>query len=205
MARKKRAIFKPASYAMPVSPKTVIVVTDGDGKARRAIELAAKKLGMYVVTCSAGSPTRAHPEDVEREIAEADGELIVVMADDGGQVGEGAGERLIKVLSEHGLLNAVVAAASDTPGVTKIEVKESVTVDGRTTARAVDKAGRKKRSKMLAGDTAEGAAGLHVPVIGIGDPGKVGVDKKGARAMERALREAVVLGKRMRPTPPTQA
>lgn len=85
MAREQR---RPRGDGGP--SKTVIVVTDGDKKAERTIRLAAARLGMYVVDCSAGTPTHAMADEVEQEILRAESDVVVVMADDGGKVGEGA-------------------------------------------------------------------------------------------------------------------
>jgi hypothetical protein len=180
------------------SSKTVIVVTDGDKKAERAIRIAASRLGMYVVSCSAGAPTHAMVDEVEQEINRAESDVVVVMADDGGKVGEGAGETLVRMLNEHGLVSAAVAAASNTPGVKKVIVLESITDKGRRTKQAVNKLGRRQKGKALAGDTAEGLADLQLPVIGIGDPGKLESDRKGALVMEKALREALEAVRRKR-------
>jgi stage V sporulation protein AE len=177
--------------------RDVVVVTDADRRAQRVVVAAAARLGLPVAASSRQCPTRISPAEVIDEIARSPVEPVVVLADDGGASGRGPGERLIAALavSPRVRLLAVVAVASNTVPVRGVDVEEAVTSAGRLLVRqAVDKRGRPRSGRTLQGDTVDVLTDLAVPVVGVGDPGRMGSDDVDVIAL--ALREAVRLGKR---------
>jgi len=121
----------------------VIIVTDGDRIARKAVERAAENLGLRVISKSAGNPTHLSAGKIIELIKNAQYDPVVVMVDDKGFTGTGKGERVINKLSKSKELEilGVIAVASNTEGVNGIKVDCSVTKYGNVTKRTVDKDG----------------------------------------------------------------
>ncbi len=173
----------------------VILVTDGDGIAQGAVELAGKKLGLRVISASAGNPTRLTGPEIARLCHLAPWDPVLVMVDDRGRVSMGKGELATETLAARDDIEIIgaVAVASNTQGVRGAEVDASITAEGQTVAAAVNKQGQLTPSNVLAGDTVDVLNRLNLPVvIGIGDLGKMdGADylSHGAPVTERAILE----------------
>lgn len=182
---------------MPKQRK-VIIVTDGDSSAKKAVEVAARNIGARCISSSWGNPTKLSGKEIARRILETPHDPVVVMVDDRGEQGEGAGERVIHYLANHPDISilGVLAVASNTEHLDSIEVKQSVTDQGKVIDRPVDKNGRPcSKEYGLRGDTVEVLKDLNIPVIiGIGDIGKMyGADNvlHGAPITTKALQEVL--------------
>lgn len=151
----------------------LIVVTDGDDHARRAVEEASSRLGLRTISRSGGTPTGLDADAILDLAALAPPGPLVVMVDDHGHPGAGHGDATLR-----GLLNSsrcdvigVVAVAARRRGEA-IRVARSVDAHGRIVAGAVDKYGHNVGGPFLYGDTVAPLYDTEVPVIGIGDLGK---------------------------------
>lgn len=179
--------------------RKVILVTDGDMVALRAVEIAAARVGARCISQSAGNPTRLSGEELVRLVKQAEHDPVVVMLDDRGDSGAGSGERAMAVVARHPDIEVLgaLAVASNTCGTEGVEVDESVTCTGSIVQAAVDKLGEIKNSSpdTLNGDTVDILNQLNIPVVvGIGDIGKMdGADdiEAGAPLTTRALREII--------------
>lgn len=173
----------------------VIIVTDGDGMAQRAVELSGNRLGLRVISASAGNPTRLSGPEIAHLCHQAPWDPVLVMVDDRGRMKKGNGEMAIEALAARSDIEiiGVMAVASNTQGVRGAEVDVSVTAEGRLVRSAVDKEGRMVGTAVLEGDTVDVLDRLKIPtVVGIGDLGKMrGADYlvKGAPITERAIKE----------------
>ncbi|SIS62376.1 stage V sporulation protein AE [Alicyclobacillus vulcanalis] len=158
-------------------PRRVIVVTDGDGVAARALSIAAKRTGCSLLRQSRGNPTRLSGVELVRCIQAAPSDPVILMLDDNGDPHEAAGESALRVLDAHPAVEiaAILAVASHTKGVRGTAVDFSVDRRGRRVDSAVDKDGYPTRSHVIAGDTLDALQGVDVPlIVGIGDIGKMG-------------------------------
>lgn len=173
--------------------RRVIIVTDGDNIARKAVETAAKQIGGRCISRSAGNPTPLTCQEIVELIKQSPKDPVVVMVDDRGKPGMGKGERIIEELSRRDDIQilGVVAVASNTQGVEGINVECSVDSNGKIVKGSVDKFGNPMNSNSIYGDTVDILNCIHVPVIiGMGDPGKMnGKDHYllGAPVMTKAL------------------
>lgn len=177
----------------------VIIVTDGDETAKKAVEIASRDLGLFPLKITAGNPTNLNGKEVLNCILQSPKEPVVVMVDDGGEKGMGPGERVIEYLinyPEQVKILGLVAVASDAR-VKGVEVDCSVTCDGRLTRSPVNKYGQeeKKGHYRLEGDTVE-VLRKHsqLLIIGCGDPGKMnGHDavKHGAAVTRKCFQEII--------------
>lgn len=173
----------------------VIIVTDGDGIAKKSIEIAAKNIGGRSISRSAGNPTPITGKEIIKHINEAIGEPVVVMVDDKGDQGIGKGEHIIKELVDNESIEVigVVAVASNTVCYQGAKVHLSIDKNGQIVHKEVDKHGDSKANErdVVRGDTVQILGRLKVPlVVGIGDPGKMdGKDKdaNGAPVTTKAL------------------
>lgn len=178
--------------------KDVIIVTDGDRTAQRAVEVAARNVGAACVVASGYGRSRhgdAALQGVERKIKEAECDLALVLVDDQGQRGEGEGEKIVQHLAASQWANilGVIAVASHLRGGRGVRVDASVAADGRVVQRPVDKDGETEEDEtMLHGDTVESLYRLGVPlIVGLGDPGKMDFAddaQRGAPITTRAVR-----------------
>ncbi len=178
--------------------KSVIVVTDGDETAYKALVEASKDLNLYLLSESQGNPTPLKGKDLIDVITKAPADPVVVMVDDRGERGLGPGERALEVLMNAPELNVlgVVAVAANTHPVEGVHVDSSVTSQGYMTRDAVNKAGDRQSSAVLYGDTVDVLRDDEgrVPIIGLGDPGKMqGRDSisHGVPATKKALQEVL--------------
>ncbi|MEW5865268.1 MAG: stage V sporulation protein AE [Bacillota bacterium] len=180
-----------------MAKKKVIVVTDGDRKAKAAVRQAARNLGLLYLERSAGNPTEVGGEELADLVKQSTVEPVIVMFDDQGRKGEGAGEKALEELAKDAEVEIVgaLAVASDTEGDKPVKVDESVTREGEVTKKPVSKSGIPEAPghERVEGDTVGVLARLRIPrIIGIGDLGKMdGQDAvdKGALITTRAIRE----------------
>jgi stage V sporulation protein AE len=177
--------------------KKVILITDGDDIAAKAVQEAAINIGGRCISRTAGNPTEISGERIIELINESNGDPILVMVDDKGHSGLGQGEMAMKYIIESPEVEVlgVVAVASNTKNILGIKVDYSVDRNGELINKAVDKCGRKKKDKIVKGDTVDILNYDRVPiVIGIGDPGKMdGYDSTeiGAPIVTRAIEEII--------------
>lgn len=177
--------------------RRVILVTDGDTVAQKAVEEAARRIGGRCISKSAGNPTLLTGSEIVELIKKAEYDPILVMVDDRGHTGEGEGEKAMDYILNHKDVDVlgVIAVASNTGDVKGIKVDCSVGKKGDVINNAVDKNGNKKEGRIVKGDTVDILNDSHVPVvIGIGDPGKMeGFDRIeiGAPIVTRAVEEII--------------
>ncbi|MBA1335820.1 MAG: Stage V sporulation protein AE (SpoVAE) [Firmicutes bacterium] len=154
----------------------IIIVTDGDRIAKRAVETAASQIGGRCISRSAGNPTPLTSTEIIEMIKQAPRGPVVIMVDDRGKPGTGEGEIIIQELSKRSDIEiiGVVAVASNTEEVEGIEVDCSVDNNLNIISSPVDKLGNPVDGKVVTGDTVDVLNDLDVPVIiGVGDPGKM--------------------------------
>ncbi|MDB5083941.1 MAG: stage sporulation protein [Bacilli bacterium] len=181
--------------------RQVILITDGDQVAKRAVELAGAQVGARVISRSAGNPTPLSGEELLFLIFQAEHDPVLVMFDDNGDGHYGLGEEALQTVAEHPSIEiiGVLAVASHTPYVKGARVDFSIDCNGRVLEHAVDKNGEPlaKRTLFLKGDTVDVLKDIQCPlVVGIGDPGKMkGKDslELGAPITTAAIR--AILGK----------
>jgi stage V sporulation protein AE len=175
--------------------RRVILVTDGDFAAQRAVEIAAYNIGGRCISRSAGNPTPITGEEIINYIKQAKYDPVVIMVDDVGDEGLGKGEQALQriLLNKDIEVLGVVAVASNTKDVKGIEVTFSINSEGKIVENAVNKDGIETNSKILYGDTVDILNRYKIPlVVGIGDIGKMeGKDDiiKGAPIITKALKE----------------
>ncbi len=164
---------------MLLSGKRVIVVTDGDRSAREALEVAARNINGRCISISSSREEghgRLDAKELTELVLSTPHDPVVVMVDDGGESGEGRGEKLLRGLMEHPDIEVlgVVAVASNAPSGKGVKVDASVSRDGSVIAGPVDKKGYPQGTGKLHGDTVGILSKLDIPVtIGLGDPGKM--------------------------------
>lgn len=177
--------------------RRVILVTDGDTVAQKAVEEAAKNIGGRCISKSAGNPTPRSGPDIVKLIKDAKHDPVVVMADDRGNSGTGKGEKAMDYIINHPDIDVlgVIAVASNTTHVYGTRVDCSIGKSGRVLDHAVDKYGNEKRDSIIIGDTVDVLNDNDVPlIIGIGDPGKMdGYDRAeiGAPIITKAMEEII--------------
>jgi len=178
---------------LDTAKRKVILITDGDRIAKKAVETAAQNVGARCISCSAGNPTTKSGEELVDLIKTAPSDPVVVMLDDRGYNGMGRGETAMAYIANHPEIEVlgVLAVASNTENVRGCEVDLSINRNGDFIEGPVDKMGWPAQT-VLEGDTVEVINKLNIPlVIGIGDIGKMdGVDEaeKGAPLTTRALK-----------------
>ncbi len=175
--------------------RRVILVTDGDSVAQRAVEIAVKNIGGRCISSSGGNPTPIAGREIVDLIKTAKYDPVVVMVDDKGSPQTAEGELALFEIVKHPDIEVlgVVAVASNTQGVNGIKVDLSITADGEIIEGPVDKNGLPKSGKVLLGDTVDIIEQCDVPfIVGIGDIGKMeGKDdcELGAPIVTRAIEE----------------
>jgi stage V sporulation protein AE len=181
----------------PNNVRRVILVTDGDRIAKKAVETAAARIGGRCISKSAGNPTPLSGQSIIELIKQTPYDPVVVMVDDRGHTGTGNGEKAIAdiAMSPDIKILGVIAVASNAEGVKGVSVDFSVTKNGNIVEKAVDKYGNMDGRGRIVGDTVDILESIDVPVIvGIGDPGKMdGKDccDKGAPIITKALKEII--------------
>ena len=177
--------------------RRVILVTDGDVLARRALEVAAKRIHARVISRSAGNPTPLSGVELVVFVKQAPYDPVIIMLDDNGNHYEGDGEEALQVLLVHPDIEIMgaLAVASNTSLVLGVPVDFSIDYQGRRVETGVNKDGQAVAQYLVFGDTVDALRGLEVPVIvGIGDIGKMaGRDspERGAPVTTRALRALI--------------
>lgn len=157
--------------------RRVIVVTDGDRMAKRALKMTAKQTGCEVVTQSGGNPTRLSGVQLVDLIRSAVHEPVLVMLDDNGDAHESDGEQALSVLLTHPDIAVIgaLAVASNTSKTAGVAVDFSVDCEGRRVEAAVNKNGIATADYVVHGDTVDILRKYDTPlIIGIGDIGKMG-------------------------------
>lgn len=177
--------------------RKVIIVTDGDGFAKRAVETATTNIGGRCISSSAGNPTPIIGKEIIEFIKKAKHDPVVVMVDDRGHNRMGKGEKALEYIVNHKDIEVlgVIAVASNTHYVNGVEVDFSITCDGEIIDNAVDKSGERTNEKTLFGDTVDILSEYNIPlIVGIGDIGKMdGKDdcEIGAPIITKAMEEII--------------
>ena len=159
---------------MPVKRK-VIVVTDGDTMAQKAVEIAAKKINARTISASGGNPTPLRGEKIAQLVKEAHHDPVVVMFDDRGLPEKGKGEKALEILAQDPEIEIIgaLAVASNTEAI-GVKCNCSITKEGQIIKKAVDKSGDPCCTQNVVGDTVDILEELDIPIIiGIGDIGKM--------------------------------
>lgn len=175
--------------------RKVILVTDGDTIAKKAVEVAVKNIGGRCISKSAGNPTPIEGDKIINLIKIAKYDPVIIMVDDIGDPGFGKGEKALDILLSDSSIKVlgVVAVASNTEGVEGVKVDFSVDRYGKVVKNAVNKNGEETNVEILYGDTVDTINKYSIPiVVGIGDIGKMhGKDdwRKGAPILTKALEE----------------
>jgi len=175
--------------------RNVILVTDGDRIAQKAVEIAASNIGGRCISSSAGNPTALSGEEIVERVRNADHDPIVIMVDDRGIKGMGKGEKAMDAIMGNDDINVlgVVAVSSNGRDCNGIKVTCSITKDGRVIDGAVDKDGNDAGTENMCGDTLSILKNKSdLTIVGIGDPGKMDYSdeiSKGAPITTMALRE----------------
>lgn len=177
--------------------KRVILVTDGDRCAKKAIETATKNIQGRCISKSSGSPTPITAEKILKLIQDTPYDPIVVMVDDEGNENLGIGEKALAKLVNDDTIDVlgVVAVASNTKDVQGVHPDFSIDAYGNIIDMAVDKDGKATFDDILYGDTVDVIENSNIPIIvGIGDIGKMqGKDdwRRGAPIITKALQEVL--------------
>ncbi len=157
--------------------RRVILVTDGDEYARKAVEHVAKEIGGRCISMSYGNPTTKSGEEMVKLIKKAPNDPVLVMFDDSGYVGEGAGEQAMRYVATHKDIEVlgVLAVAAKTRKAEWTKIDVCVDRYGELTPYGVDKFGEPDLELgRMNGDTVYCVDELHAPVVvGIGDIGKM--------------------------------
>ncbi|OQP06011.1 stage V sporulation protein AE [Geobacillus sp. 46C-IIa] len=174
--------------------RRVILVTDGDEFACRAIERVAADLGGRCISRSQGNPTKLSGEQLVELILQTPHDPVFVMFDDCGAIGEGSGEEALRYVAAHEQIEVLgaLAVASNTRQHEWTKVHVSIDRDGLITEYGVDKEGvRDLDVGRINGDTVYCLDRLNIPlVVGIGDIGKMGYRdnaKNGAPITRKAV------------------
>lgn len=182
--------------------RKVILVTDGDDCAKRAVEIAAHNIGARCISKSAGNPTPLTGVEIIELVKTAVHDPVVVMVDDRGNTHRGLGEQAMDTILNSPEIDVlgVVAVASNTHKVKGVKVDYSVDQNGRIIKHGVDKHGIETKDKIVKGDTVDVLNDNEdIPVIiGVGDPGKMdGFDSAGlgAPVITKALEKIIELNK----------
>lgn len=157
--------------------KGVILITDGDLYATKAVQIAAKMIGGRCISQSAGNPSKLTGEELVRLIKQTPYDPVLVMFDDCGHRGEGVGEEAMKYVATHPDIRVLgaIAVASKTQFAEWTKVDVSIDRFGRLSEYGMDKNGvpEMERGKMN-GDTVYILDELDIPVVvGVGDIGKM--------------------------------
>ncbi|MCQ6273818.1 stage V sporulation protein AE [Bacillus sp. V3B] len=157
--------------------RRVILVTDGDEYARKSLELIANEIGGRCISLSHGNPSVLSGPEIIKQIKKAAHDPVLVMFDDSGFIGEGAGEQALKYVARHKDIEVlgIIAVASRTRKEEWTRVDVCIDRDGVLTANGVDKFGIQEMEEgRLYGDTVYSIDELDVPiVVGVGDIGKM--------------------------------
>lgn len=157
--------------------RQVILITDGDEYARKAVEQVSKEIGGRCISMSHGNPTVLTGCELVQLIKKAPYDPVLVMFDDSGLVGEGMGEIALKYVAQHPDIDVlgIIAVASKTRQAEWTKVDVSIDREGELTPYGVDKNGIPEFEwGRINGDTVYCLDELDVPIIiGVGDIGKM--------------------------------
>jgi stage V sporulation protein AE len=157
--------------------RRVILVTDGDVYAAKAIAYAAKQVGGRCISQSKGNPTFLTGPEIVKLIMKTPYDPVFVMFDDCGLLEEGPGERALLYVAKDPQIEVlgVIAVAAKTHGSEWTNIDVSIDRDGLISEYGVDKSGiREFEVGKMTGDTVYCLDTLDVPIIvGIGDIGKM--------------------------------
>lgn len=179
----------------------VILITDGDRVAQKAVESIGHELGLRCISASGGNPTPISGEEIVRLLQQVPYGPVLVMFDDRGRRDKYKGERALEYVANHPSVEVLgaVAVASNTKGCQGVEADACIARDGQVIESPVDKLGERndgqtaEQGAVVQGDTVDVLNDVQVPVIiGVGDIGKM--DKKddiskGAPVTKRAITE----------------
>jgi stage V sporulation protein AE len=178
----------------------VILVTDGDRVAQKAVESIGQELGLRCISASGGNPTPISGEEIVRLLQQVPYGPVLVMFDDRGRKDKYKGERAMEYVANHPSVEVLgaVAVASNTKGCQGVEADVCIAGDGQVTESPVDKLGeaedgQETKGAVVQGDTVDVLNDVQVPVIiGVGDIGKMDKKddiRKGAPITKRAITE----------------
>ncbi|WP_026694764.1 stage V sporulation protein AE [Peribacillus kribbensis] len=157
--------------------RKIIIITDGDEYAKRAVERVARDIGGRCISLSHGNPTALTGREILQLIKMAPYDPVLVMFDDSGLVGEGPGELALKYIARHQDIEVLglIAVASNTRQNEWSRVHVSIDREGEIIPYGVDKNGLPEiEMGMIHGDTVYCIDQLEIPiVVGIGDIGKM--------------------------------
>jgi stage V sporulation protein AE len=184
--------------AIPTDGKRrVIVITDGDQMARKAVESAARQVGARVISRSAGNPTPLSGRQIISLVQQAHHDPVLVMFDDNGHSNQSYGEQALREIMDDPSIEVIgaIAVASNTEHVNGVHVNFSLDQSGNVVHDGVNKDGLPQGFKepTIFGDTVDVLKEYSVPIIvGVGDIGKMeGKDSywKGAPVTTQAITE----------------
>jgi stage V sporulation protein AE len=157
--------------------RQVIIVTDGDEYAHKALAFVAKEIGGRCISQSQGNPTKATGKQLVQWINATPYDPVLVMFDDSGFTGEGHGERAMRYVAKHPSIEVIgaIAVASNSHHYEWSRVDVSIDRFGELTHYGVDKLGLPDLEVgRINGDTVSILEDLNIPiVVGIGDIGKM--------------------------------
>jgi stage V sporulation protein AE len=177
--------------------RKVILVTDGDSAAQKAVEIAAANIGGRCISASGGNPTVLKGEEIVNLVKTAHHDPVVIMVDDRGAKGMGDGEQAMDFILQNDAIDVlgVIAVSSNGKDCNGIKISCSITKEGQIIDGAVDKYGNNTGGKEICGDTLSILKGKKdLVIVGIGDPGKMDFNDetiKGAPITTKALQEVV--------------
>lgn len=183
-----------------MNKRKVILVTDGDRVAKKAIEIATSNIGGSYIEDSAGNPTKLTGQEIVKLVIEAPKDPVVVMVDDKGRRGIGKGEiAMLSILNDKNIdVLGVVAVSSHGKDCGYLNLSCSVTKTGEVVENAVDKYGNQKGDKRICGDTLSVLKEFkNLVIVGMGDPGKMDLEDNrdnGAPVTTKALLEVIKRG-----------
>ncbi|WP_078553166.1 stage V sporulation protein AE [Bacillus alkalicellulosilyticus] len=174
--------------------KRVILITDGDDHARKAVEIVAKQIGGRCISSSAGNPTRLTGNELISLIHKAPHDPVLVMFDDCGFHEKGQGEEAMRIVANEKTIEVIgaIAVASSTHSHEWTKVDISIDRTGKLTEFGVDKYGLPDLEVgRIDGDTVYILDELNIPfIVGIGDVGKMAgqdIVEKGAPITKKAV------------------
>lgn len=174
--------------------KRVIIITDGDLYALKAVECVAKEIGGRCISQSWGNPSKLSGDELVDMILSTPYDPVLVMFDDCGFQGEGPGERAMRAVNAHDDIEVIgaIAVASKTHLAEWTRVDVSLDRFGELSAYGVDKSGLPDTEfGRIDGDTVYILDELNIPfIVGVGDIGKMaGIDeaKRGSPITKQAI------------------
>ncbi|GAA5415419.1 hypothetical protein Pryu01_00443 [Paraliobacillus ryukyuensis] len=160
-----------------MNAKEIIIITDGDHFARKAMDVISQQIGGVALTALADNPSKIDANTIIKTIQHIDAELIYVLIDDAGFSGIGSGEHILKTLAHEPSITIIgaVAVAAHTKNKEWTRISFAIDQDGNITSKGVNKEGIPiYDDKRINGDTVYLLDQLSIPtVVGIGDIGKM--------------------------------